>query len=208
MRGIELHVRWVAAILFAACIGTVHTTASAQPATANVIQIGAGAQYGINLKDTKPNPWQLGLGLGVGYTLPAGLYAGAQFEYFFGGKDTVPGPQPLAGASEPTSADVEANLWDLFAEVGYDLGLGGGFVLRGKGDVGMASLSSRYCVVSPPGVESYPCEDDSETALLLGPGAAFLYLGPKFSFSLEARYDFVLTSPNAQGLIFALGIGF
>ncbi len=207
MRRLGLCVRWVVAVLFAFCVGSVHGTATAQPATANVIQLGAGAQYGINLKDTKPNPWGLGLGLGVGYTLPSGLYLGTQFEYFFGGQDTVPGPQPLAGESALT-ADVEANIWDLFAEVGYDLALGDEFVLRGKGDVGLASLSSRYCVTALPGVEGFPCEDDSETALLVGPGAAFLYLGKSFSLTLEARYDFVLTSPNHQGLIFTLGIGF
>jgi hypothetical protein len=200
-------VRWLVAVSFALFAAIVARTAVAQPATANSIQIGAGAQYGVNLKDTTPNPWGLGLGLGVGYTFQSGLYTGAQFEYFFGGQDTVQGPQPLAG--EPAlTADVEANIWDLFAEVGYDLALGDEFVLRGKGDVGIASLSSRYCVTAPPGVEGFPCEDDSETALLVGPGVAFLYRGKSFSFSLETRYDLVLTDPNNQGLIFTIGFGF
>jgi hypothetical protein len=169
-----------------------------------VIQLGAGAQYGVNLKSTKPNPWGLGLGLGVGYTLPSGLYAGAQFEYFFGGQDTI----AVGNETATWDADIKANIWDLFAELGYDLGLGDEFVLRGKGDVGFASLSSELCFAGTPGVEDFPCEDDSESALLVGPGAAFLYLGKSFSLTLEARYDFVLTRPNQQGLIFTLGIGF
>jgi hypothetical protein len=205
MRRFEPCVRWVVAFVFALCVGSVAGRAGAQPATAGVLQLGAGAQYGVSVvRPDKPNPWGLGLGLGLGYTLPSGFYAGGQFEYFFGEEDAT----YVGNEVETLPATEAANIWDVFAELGYDLALGDAFVLRGKGDVGFASYSSEFCIDSAPGVESYPCEDASEINLLIGPGAAFLYLGRSFSLTLEARYDFILTRPSHEGLIFSLGIGF
>jgi hypothetical protein len=192
-------VRWWVALAVALGVGSVGRTAAAEPATAGVLQLGAGAQYGVSVvRPDKPNPWGLGLGLGLGYTLPSGFYAGGQFEYFFGEQEST----FLGGGDSSVPATEEANIWDVFAELGYDLGLGDQFVLRGKGDLGFASYSSEFCV------ESNPCEEESEINLLIGPGAAFLYLGKSFSLTLEARYDFILTRPSHEGLIFALGIGF
>jgi hypothetical protein len=184
----------VLALPFAASVALVGRQVAAQPASANVIQLGGGANYGVSMRAQKPNPWGLGLGLGVGYTLTSGLYTGARFEYFFGGEE------------ESTTSSAQANIWDLFAEGGYDLGIGDGFVLRGKGDVGLANLSSKACVTSA--LTGTACTSDSKSALMLGPGAAFLYLSRSFSFTLDVRYDFVLTNPNQQGLIFTVGIGF
>jgi hypothetical protein len=197
--------RWVVAVSFALAAGSFARTAAAEPATAGVLQLGAGAQYGVSVvRPDKPNPWGLGLGLGLGYTLPSGFYAGGQLEYFFGEQEST----SVGNEVGTWPATEEANIWDVFAELGYDLGLGEHLVLRGKGDLGFASYASEFCMDSAPGVASSPCEEVSEINLLIGPGAAFLYLGQSFSLTLEARYDFVLTRPSHEGLIFSLGIGF
>jgi hypothetical protein len=52
------------------------------------------------------------------------------------------------------------------------------------------------------------CSSDSQQKLVLGPGAALLYIGPTFSFTFDVRYDIILSERRLHGLIFALGIGF
>ncbi len=183
--------KWGAMLVAAAWV-TLPRPASAQPATANTIQPSGGFQYGFDL-DGQLNPWGPGLGLGVGYTLPAGVYLGARFEYFFGSKETSP------------DTDVSVNLWELFAEGGYDLGLGDAFVLRLKGDVGMASVNvtCTYKVATEA-----VCADVSGPKLSLGPGLTFLYLGKGFGFAVDTRYDIVVVDETLHGLIVSVGIGF
>jgi hypothetical protein len=57
--------------------------------------------------------------------LPAAIYLGGNFEYFFG--DSVEGG----------GLKIKSNIWQLSAEGGYDIGLGENFVIRPK--VGAAS---------------------------------------------------------------------
>ena len=167
--------------------------AEGEPATSRVLQIGVGGEYGVKLAGPDLNPWGFGLGVHLGYTLPMGLYMGVPFDYFFGTEDTYGG------------APVEAKLWQVGVEGGYDLALGATTVLRFKGGIGLASVSMKACggdIAAPS------CTSSSESKPVFGPGLAFLYLGPSFSFTLDARYELLPVDPLAHGLIFSVGFGF
>jgi hypothetical protein len=186
---------WVLGALSAAFVGLSSQVAAAEePATARVLQFGAGFRYGLDFEEGDFNPWAYGLGLDVGYTLPQAIYFGGSFEYFFGSKATGAG------------FEIDGNIWQLTAEGGYDLGLGDAIVLRPKLGAGVASLRQHTCVdTTALGAQ---CDDASESDLALLPGLSFLYLGPSFSFSLDGRYEFVFAKETLNGFIFSFGIGF
>lgn len=182
--------KWCGAMAAACCVMSLAPTAGAEPATAGVLQLGLGFRYGADTDDLNVNPWGMGLGLSAGYTMRNAVYLGGNFEYFFG--ETVTGP----------GSEFSANLWQLSAEGGYDVGLGDSFVIRPKLGVGMASIMAEACVA---GV----CADDSESDFLLAPGATFILLTRSFSLSLDLRYAMVFAEPEtANALIFSAGIGF
>jgi hypothetical protein len=163
--------------------------ASADPATANSLQLGLGFRYGIEMNEGDFNPWGLGLGLSGGYTLPNAIYLGGNFEYFFGDKITV------------GTGEVSGNLWQLTAEGGYDIGLGPIFVLRPKLGAGIAGLNGKVCVAGA-------CSSSSDNKLVLAPGATFLLMPPGFLLTVDARYDLILADPVEKALILTVGIGF
>jgi len=160
-----------------------------EPATSRVLQIGLGGEYGVKLAGPKLNPWAFGLGVSLGYTLPMGVYVGVPFDYFFGTRD------------ESGSIPLEEKLWHVGVEGGYDLALGSEVVLRFKGGLGVAAESYRRC-------ELDLCVSSTDVVPAFGPGLTFLYLGPSFSFTLDARYQLVPLDPLAQGLLFSIGFGF
>lgn len=95
-------------------------------------------------------------------------------------------------------------MWQLMAEVGYDLGLGPEAVLRPKLGLGMASVKIEACM-DVMGVVS--CGGDSESKFAIAPGAQFLYdVGPVF-LSAEARHNHVFTEGNADGFLVGAGAG-
>ncbi len=166
----------------------------AGPHTANSIQLGVGFRYGALLSKGDLNPWGTGLGLDVGYTLPQAVYLGGSFEYFFGGSVDYAG-----------GLKAKANIWQLSAEGGYDIGLGENFVIRPKVGVGVASLKTSFegCV----GVGS-ECDSSTDTKALLAPGVTFMLFTQRISLALDVRYAHVFSDPSAKGIIFAAGIGF
>lgn len=163
--------------------------APGEPATSRVLQLGLGGEYGVKLAGPALNPWAFGLGVHIGYTLPMGVYVGVPFDYFFGTEDTSG-----AGAAEE-------KLWHIGVEGGYDLALGSQVVLRLKGGVGFAAESFSRCAGDV-------CKSGTDSTVAFGPGLAFLYLGPSFSLTLDARYQLVPLDPMAQGLLFSIGFGF
>jgi opacity protein-like surface antigen len=182
--------RWMSGA-FAAVLCSLTIPATAEPATSNVLQFGAGFRYGLELEEGDFNPWGPGLGLQVGYTLPAAaIYVGGNFDYFFG--DTL----------DVGGVELSGNIWQLMAEAGYDVGLGEVVVLRPKIGVGFASLNAETCI-DPGG-----CTDDSSTDFALAPGATFILLTEKFSLSLDVRYDMIFADETLNALIFSAGVGF
>ncbi|MGC4086811.1 MAG: outer membrane beta-barrel protein [Polyangiaceae bacterium] len=158
------------------------------PATANVIQIGAGVRYGIEMNDGDFNPWGVGLGLDGGYTLPMAVYVGGNFEYFFGDSVTLAG------------IETTGNVWQLTAEGGYDIGLGP-IVLRPKLGAGIGTLRGESCF-------SGTCSSDSSSKFALTPGVKAMFFTPSFSLSVDTRYDLIFADETAKALIFTVGIGF
>ena len=78
------------------------------------------------VENTELNPYGIGIGLRGGVTLPAALYLGASFDYFFGESDDA--------------IDIEFNLYQVMGNVGYDIGLGP-LTLRPSLGLGVASIS-------------------------------------------------------------------
>src|SRR5690606_5628792 len=168
----------------AAAVFLASATASAQEAaTAGKPSVGAGIRYGLEMNEGDSNPWGFGLGARGGYTLDFGLYVGGAFEYYFGDSED------FGGGNE-----VSFNIWQLMAEVGYDVGLGDQLVLRPKAGVRLASLGGEVCIQGT-------CASDSESNLLLAPGVEFQYVGDGFFVGAEARYDFIFADPETANAL-------
>src|SRR5688572_28274518 len=87
---------------------TVTSTAAALPLL--TISGSARGLYGSPTGDPELNRYGIGVGLRAGVTLPASLYLGASYDYFFGESDTNLG------------VDVSSSLQQFMGRVGYDLG--------------------------------------------------------------------------------------
>jgi hypothetical protein len=162
-----------------------------EPATAGALQFGLGFRYGAELNDSDLNPWGTGIGLEGGYTLPVlPIYVGGNAEYFFG------------GTLESPLADFEANIWQISAEGGYDIGIGDNFVVRPKLGLGYAFVSTEACIVETG------CSSESDSKPLIAPGAKLMLFLSSFQLSFDARYAIVTSDPAAKAFIFSAGIGF
>ena len=161
---------------------------AAEPATANVLQLGLGFRYGFDMKDEKPNPWGVGVGIDGGYTLPNAVYLGGTFEYFFGGTEETP------------DVDVKANVWQLLAEGGYDIGLADELVLRPKLAAGLAMPRVELC--SDVG----GCDHESSGKFALAPGVKLMILS-RIKLMIDARYALVFGENQPKGLILSAGVG-
>lgn len=182
--------RWLAALVVALIATTAAGKASAEAATREQFQLGAGFRYGVEQNEGDVNPWGSGLGLSLGYTMENSVYLGGNFEYFFG--ETV----DIGGA------EIDNNVWQLSAEGGYDIGLGKAIVIRPKVGLGLAAWTIDGCPVAG-------CANRSDKDFLIAPGATFLLLARSFSLSVDARYAMIVAEPElAKALIFSVGIGF
>jgi hypothetical protein len=168
----------------------------AEPATIEVLQVGVGFRYGLDMTsgDTL-SPWGLGLGLHGGYTLPNAVFLGGSFEYFFGEKIG----DDQNGAS--------ANLWQLSAEGGYDLGIDA-VVLRPKLGLGIANVHVKSCAPAMSEAGGTNCTSHKKAALAFLPGATFIVLPGRFSLTADVRYELVFASQTGHGLLFTFGVGF
>src|SRR6185436_14969537 len=146
--------------------------------------------YGSPTDDLRLNPYGAGLGLRLGVTLPASLYLGGSFAYFF-------------GESEKTAGlDIEQSnsVLQLMAHVGYDLGFGP-VTLRPQLGFGLAQANS----------EVGGGLSESESDFALAPGAEFIFGFGLLSISAEAGYDVVFAGEDDAGAsawILGLGLGF
>lgn len=170
-------------------------TAHAEPPrTAGALQLGGGFRYGVDLKDSEPDPWGVGLGLELGYTLESAVYVGGVFDYFFG--------QQVSYELPGRSREVSANLWQVAAEGGYDIQLSDGVLVRPKLGLGVAMLQascSGDCIEDTVGSSSY---------FAAAPGLTTMFFPGNMVLSLDARYQMVFADELASALIFSVGIGF
>jgi opacity protein-like surface antigen len=181
------------AVLSAAVLGA-RPAAADPPRTAGAPQVGLGFRYGASLEDAEINPWGTGIGLDAGYTLPSAVYLGGVVEYFFGEK------------VETEFGSAQGNIWQLMAEVGYDVGAGDSFVVRPKAGLGLATVSAETCSDS----ELFSgCISGSDSYLALAPGATFMLFTSSLSLSLDLRYEMIFGEGDTlDGVIFSLGFGF
>jgi opacity protein-like surface antigen len=133
------------------------------------------------------NPYGGGIGLRLGVSLPASLYLGGSFDYFF-------------GESETNAAEVEQSqsVFQLMARVGYDLEIGP-VTLRPQLGLGVAQSDADFGGVST-----------SESDFALAPGAEFIFGLGLLSLGAEASYNVVFAGDNGQGTnawILGLGLG-
>ena len=164
------------------------------PRTAGALQLGAGFRYGVDLKDLEPDPWGVGLGLELGYTMGNAVYVGGVFDYFFG----QAGEYELAGNSWET----RANVWQLAAEGGYDFQLSDGVLVRPKLGLGVSTLRvgcSGDCISAT---------SESNTHFAAAPGLTTMFFPGSMVLSLDARYQMVFADEMISALIFSFGIGF
>jgi hypothetical protein len=170
--------------------------AAEAPATAGVLQLEAGFRYGFDMGDTGVSPWGAGVGLGVGYTLDSSIFLAALAEYFFGASGRV------------NVSDVDKNLIQLVGEGGYDVALSEHWVARGKGFVAGARIARESCSSTMIFGGGSHCTDTAPISVGFGPGASLMYLRRSLSFSLDGRYEYVLSDPKESAIILAVGIGF
>lgn len=158
------------------------------PRTAGSLNLGAGFRYGVAIDDPLVDPWKSGLGLNVGYTTSTALYVGGVFDYFFGETQRVLG------------TEVSANVWQIAAEVGYDVQFGEGFLLRPKLGAGVSTLN----------VECEACTTEgSETYFGAGPGVTAMFFFGRVTLSIDGRYQIVFAEPETENaLILSAGISF
>lgn len=167
--------------------------AHAQPFTQDAVQVTGGVTYGLYMGDDEgdpPNPYGLGLGAAVGYTLGPQIYLGGEFNYFLG------------GSAEQQGFEYDINIYYFGAVVGYDLDLSPQFVLRPELGIGYGTASA-----------SFGDQSESESALIVPVGAAALYSMGSWFLGAEARYAYMSVefegseSRNVSGLFLTARAG-
>ena len=182
---------------------------SAESFTVGRVQVEGGLNYGLYLGDTAvdiPTPYGVGVHARAGYTLEPGVYLGAESNYFFGATQRF-----------PELGDVEGSLsvFQLGAEVGYDVPLGSALVVRPKVGAGAATVTIE---VDVEGVKGHI----RETGLALAAGGQILLGWDPVFLTAEARYtrlsintEKLQETPGIEvqdqqqldGLLFSAGIG-
>jgi hypothetical protein len=135
--------------------------------------------YGAALGDADLNAYGGGIGLRAGVTLPASLYLGASYDYFFG----------------ESVGDVSLSLSQFTGNVGYDLGLPL-LTLRPNLGLGIAWANAEF------GEQS-----DSESDFVLSPGLEALVGLGLLNISGELRYNKIFSDADADGIIVGVGLG-
>lgn len=179
----------------AALVSTLVLTApvAAQEAapTAEKITLSATLGYGISMDDGDFNPYGLGLGVRGGYTLDMNVYVGGFFNFFLGESEEILG------------VDVSARILPLALEGGYDI-VAGPVVIRPTLGLGLA-IAMSSASGSQGGVEID--SSDTETRLLLAPGANVLYPIDNLFVGGELRYYWIPSEDSGDAFLIAANIG-
>ena len=165
------------------------TLATASPASALPLLTLSGSArglYGSPTGDAELNPYGVGLGLRAGVTLPASLYLGVSYDYFFGESDSS------------AVGDVSLSLQQFMGRVGYDLGVGP-LTLRPQLGLGLAHTSSELGPV-----------EASASDFVVAPGVEFSFGLGLLSVGAEVSYNKVFADDEveADAVILGLGLGF
>ncbi len=142
--------------------------------------------YGVSLEDV--NPWGFGFGLRAGYNIDA-FFVGGRFVFYIGETVTETRASFSGGTSEE---DISHNLWELGAEVGYDIAIDAVTLRPGLG-LGLASGSSG---------------GSSEVNVYVAPGLSLLYgVSDSMYLGLDARFQAILSEFGANGIPILATVG-
>jgi opacity protein-like surface antigen len=160
----------------------------------NPFSVGLLFGYGISLEPGL-NVWGVGFGLGAGYNVDD-LYVGARFAYYIGESETM--ERPNFGVSMADVVDISENVWELGAEIGYDLHASSDVVIRPGLGLGLASTT--FSTDGGTGI--------SETFAYFAPGVGLFYnVSESIYLGVEARFQLVLSNPATKALIPFAGLG-
>ena len=151
--------------------------------------------------EPKPNPFGTSFGLRAGYTLPEDpLYVGLVFNYFSGGKLTVPHLDvPAEGVTpaviNPTITSASSVIL-IGAEAGLEWDLTNFLVLRPVVGIGAGVASTKMCLNGEQVTDETTmttrtqnaCESASTTRVLLMPGLSAIVPIDMFFVSAEGRF--------------------
>lgn len=176
------------------------------PGTAGKGQIGAVIGGGVGLNDVgnaggtvmgtagRANLYGFGLGPRGGYTFPkVPVYLGGVFMFFLGERQSV--------SALGFDVKARAGYMLLGLEGGYDIGVGP-VIIRPTLWLGPAILRAKVC-------NNGNCNADSDTALLLGPGASVIYAFDEIPLWLggEMRFTIAAKDNHQTALMFGANIG-
>jgi hypothetical protein len=176
------------------------------PGTAGRGQIGAVIGGGVGLNDVgnaggaaagtlgRANLYGFGLGPRAGYTFPkVPVYLGGVFMFFLGERESFSG----------FGIDVKARVGYMLLglEGGYDFGVGP-VIIRPTLWLGPAILRAKAC-------NNGTCDGNSDTALLLGPGASVIYAFDEIPLWLGGELRFLIAAKenHQTGLMFGANVG-
>ena len=195
---------WLVAIAFATLIAAPRQ-AAATPPTVEQVQIDLGVRYGLPLESLDYNPWALGFGGGIGYTLASSIYLGASFDWFQGEEIEYP-----AVGFEADPILVGGNYWQALVHGGYDMELSDSFVFRPKVGVGWSTSTIRDCnTLIPEGDEdNVECRKTIKSDTTIAPGAQLIFVSP-VTVSLEVRFLMLFDSVTIKSAaVGGFSIGF
>jgi hypothetical protein len=185
-------------------------TASAEPRQEDTYGTVSGQlNYGISTGDNCSsgvcgpdlNPFGFGLGARGGVTFGPGVYIGADFDYFFGEKQSA----GIAGVG----ASVTGNIYSL-AEIGYDAWIYRQGVLRPKIGLGVGWAHVNGCAGgSVLGLVNFNgCDSRTTDGFDVAPGLQFLHFFGAGFLTAELRYETILVDgPNPSAVVLSLGGG-
>ncbi len=194
-----MNTRWLCSVVIATALIAASATVSAQSrreqlATADRGSASVSIGYGARVTDEgdlddDANPYGLGLGARVGYTLHDGLYLGGSFNYFLGeevGNDDTNG---------------RLNQMTFAGDVGYDIGFGEGVVLRPVIGLGATIVQGEVCVV---GI----CADDqTDPYFLVAPGVDLVLAFNRLFVGGSLRYLWLPDDEIPDGLLIGANLG-
>lgn len=201
----KIKLGWLVAITFVTIIAAPRE-AAATPPTVEAVQIDLGVRYGLPFESLKYNPWAVGFGGAIGYTLDSAIYLGASFDWFQGEEVEYPA---VGYESDPIL--VGGNYWQALVHGGWDMELSESFVFRPKVGVGWSTSTLRDCNTLIPeasGDDNVECRKTIKSDTTIAPGVQLIFVSP-VTVSLEARFLMLFDSVTIKSAaIGALSIGF
>lgn len=154
---------------------------------AHPISVALLVGYGISLEDA--NPWGAGFGLRGGYNV-GDFFVGGRFVYYVG--ETITQTRASFGIGGPSTEEISTNVWELGAEVGYDIAIGDLTLRPGLG-LGFAGVSAG---------------DSSEVHAQIAPGLSILFAVSETMFiGLDARFQAIFSELGINGIPLLATVG-